>query len=228
MRAFHSATGDGRRPHVSLRHRPLHMRQHRRCPTPLNLKALISFVLANVLPADYTTTIMLLLFLLLRVRTIRLRCSRSSQRRRRHFKTRQSRPSTSCPRALVTPSSLTLPPSSSPLQLFVWPLTSFLWAFDINGVARRSLACHWIRGCASHDEAEQLIAQKRMSGGRGEGVSVRGREVLPQWSDREAKVVFSDWHEPRVVADAAAAAREEVGGGNAGQDHQSDGVCRQQ
>ena len=114
IRAFHSATGDGRRPHVSLRHRPLHMRQHRRCPTPLNLKALISFVLANVLPADYTTTIMLLLFLLLRVRTIRLPCSRSSQRRRRHFKTRQSRPSTflpprSCYTFLSNPAALLLP-----------------------------------------------------------------------------------------------------------------------
>jgi hypothetical protein len=172
-------------------------------------------------------------FSLVCVRTIRLRCPRSSQRRRRYFKTRQSRPSTFLPLPLSRYNitfSLILPPSS-PLQLFVWPLTSFLWAFDINGVARRSLACRWILSCASHDEADRLITQKRKSGDAGGGVCVRGREVLPQWSDHEAKVVFSDWHEPRVVADAAAAAaRAGVAGGSstAGQDRQRDGVCRQQ
>ena len=61
MRAFHSATGDGRRPHVSLRYRALHMRQHRRCPN-IGLNDVNLFVSANVLAADRATIIMLLLF----------------------------------------------------------------------------------------------------------------------------------------------------------------------
>jgi hypothetical protein len=84
----------------------------------------------------------------------------------------------------------------------VWPLTSFLWAFDINGVAQRSLACDWIRSCTSHDECESVIAQKRStnhSSGR-DRVAVRSREVLPQWSDIECKIVFSDWHDSLAAA----------------------------
>jgi hypothetical protein len=67
-----------------------------------------------------------------------------------------------------------------------------LWAFDINGVFRRSLACEWIRGCTSPYEANAAIARNRSA--RSEGSCLRGREVLPQWHDDESKVVFVDCH----------------------------------
>jgi hypothetical protein len=101
------------------------------------------------------------------------------------------------------------PPPSPALQLYIWPLTSFLWAFDINGVAQRSLACEWIRSCTSHDEAELVIRQKRGEG----GVAVRSREVLPQWSDYEFKIVFCDAHTADAATAAAAAAAADADAG---------------
>ena len=114
-------------------------------------------------------------------------------------------------------------------QLFVWPLTSFLWAFDINGVAQRSLACDWIRSCTSHDECESVIAQKRSatSGSGSERVAVRSREVLPQWSDDECKIVFSDWHESSAATAKLSAMKGSETG--AGQRHgKKDSSCGQQ
>jgi hypothetical protein len=136
---------------------------------------------------------------LLPFRTIWLRCTQSSLWGRWRSKTGQCRPSEPFAPALELDNGSMRPsynPYTPQLQLFVWPLTSFLWAFDVNGVARRSLACDWIRDCTSHDECERAIARRRggAAGAGPDGVVVRNREILPQWSDLEAKVVFSDCH----------------------------------
>ena len=140
----------------------------------------------------------ILSFFFLAFRTIRLCCTPSSLWGRWRSKTDQCRPSEPFAPAFELDNG-SMRPSHSPytpqLQLFVWPLTSFLWAFDVNGVARRSLACDWIRDCTWHDECERVIARRRggAAGAGADGVVVRNREVLPQWSDLEAKALFCEY-----------------------------------
>lgn len=59
-----------------------------------------------------------------------------------------------------------------------------------------------------------------------DGVAVRGREVLPQWSDDEAKIVFCDCHTPAIpVASEGLEARSRD---TTGRDQRKENKCGQQ
>jgi hypothetical protein len=48
-----------------------------------------------------------------------------------------------------------------PGGLFIWPLMSILWAFDVNIVARRSLIVNWIKDCRTSTDSNIIFNKKR-------------------------------------------------------------------
>jgi hypothetical protein len=65
---------------------------------------------------------------------------------------------------------------SAPENLFIMPLMSILWFFDISKVAQRSLICAAIMECTSCRECHDIVYRARRPGGIW---AVRPVEVLP-------------------------------------------------
>lgn len=70
-------------------------------------------------------------------------------------------------------------PSSFPSseELFLWPLMSMIWMFDITVVAKRSLICQWIATATTPQEAGELLARHREALHKQQGI--RHVEHLP-------------------------------------------------
>jgi hypothetical protein len=62
---------------------------------------------------------------------------------------------------LLPPTSPSTSGSPGTDELFVWPLMSMLWMFDITIVAERSLICKWISSATTVKEAQRLFDNER-------------------------------------------------------------------
>jgi hypothetical protein len=67
-------------------------------------------------------------------------------------------------------------------ELFLWPLMTVLWGFDVNSVARRSFIAKWIAECQSARECTDALLLARAKLGAG----LRNVENFPRHEDMRA------------------------------------------